>query len=575
MKFVIKSILTVVVVYLVVMLGSGLAIRTLLSTSLGDSLRQHAQDALPVEFSLSGGELDLIEWMQFRPALVLYDLRIGNPAGYGDSPLLRADRVLARASLFDLLNDEAHVTSIQIDSPVIRVQTDAAGQTNVDALFAAADQSQTSSDVAESSGQLLIGSFLVRAGRVVCSSPGAADIVAKNVEIAAEDISVEQASKFSVQMHLFEEEAIAIHFAGTAGLVGSDSVPTQGHLKVDGALGQLPVDFRQEMFGTMLDDPGADSGVHIRVDLEGDLLGVVTGLGTIAFESIRLGRGGVAQLPLGGDAQLLLTVIDPVANPAFHLIMPDASLAFGQGRWQGGVETQYDGHVLSGKSVGGIEGVDINEMLTAFTNTPDIAFGRLKMPRYDIRFSGTDADELFRSLAGEGRLEPADGRFAIFDTLQTIESHAQKLLSGASAADGDTTFVEFASNLEVRHQRVYTSDIALGSDTLHITGDGSFGFDQTLDLDLDSTITGAVDELLRGHRDESGAAWVSVPLCVRGSLDAPSVRPDLGRLVRDEAVRQATGILGSLLGGQSDDESTDAEQEPPRLPFNLGDLLNR
>jgi hypothetical protein len=379
----------------------------------------------------------------------------------------------------------------------------------------------------------LVGSFLIRAGRVVYSSPGAADLVAKNVEISAKDISVKQAFDFSVQLHLFEEEAIAIQFAGTAGPLGSNSVPTQGHLEVDGALDQLPVDFRQEMFSTMLDAPGADSSVHIRVDLEGDLLGVVTGLRTIAFESIRLGRDGVAQLPLGGDAQLLLTVIDPVANPAFHLIMPDAPLAFGQGRWQGDVETQYDGHVLSGKSVGGIEGVDINEILTAFTDTPDIAFGRLKIPRYEIRFSGTDADELFRSLAGEGRLELADGKFAIFDTMQMIESHAKKMVSGTSNVDGETTFVEIASNLEVRDQRVYTSDIALGSDTLHITGDGSFGFDQTLDLDLDSTITGAVAELLRGHRDESGAAWVSVPLRVRGSLDTPSVRPDLGRLVRD------------------------------------------
>lgn len=579
MKPAMKFILSILAIYLVLMLGSGLAIRMVLSSSLGDRIREQAKDALPVDVSLSGGDLDLLEWMQFRPSLALNDLSVGNPDGFSDQPLLRADRVLARAGLFDLLSGETQVSAIQIDSPVVRVETNAAGKTNIEELISAmGDGAPKPADTAEPSASVSIDSFLINNGRVVYTSPGQADFVAKNLDLSAAGISADESVDFTVGLQLFEEEALTVEFAGDAGPFGSDSIPAAGHLDLSGELGRIPAAFRRELLGTVLENPGSDSGAQISVDVEGDLLGVVTGVGTIAFENIRLGQDGVAQLPLDGEAQLLLTLIEPVANPAFHLIMPDASLAFGQGTWQGGVEAQYDGTSLSGKSTGGIEGVDINEMLTAFTDSPGVAFGSLKMPRYNIRFAGVDSDQIFESLTGDGRLELTDGSFAIFDTLQTIEGHAQKLISGTAAADGVTSFVEFVSNLEVRGQRVYTSGIALQSETLRMTGDGSFGFDQSLDMDLSSAVTGAVAALLGGTKDDAGVAWVSVPLRVRGSVESPSVTPDFGRLVKDEAVRRATGILGSILGGGDEVEGENAETEEPErphLPFSLGDLLNR
>ena len=99
MKIAIKIALGLVGLYLVLMLGSGLAIRALLSTSLGDRIRESAQQSLPVNVTLSGGSLDLGQWMLFRPALALYDLRVGNPDGWGDDPMMSADRVFARAGL--------------------------------------------------------------------------------------------------------------------------------------------------------------------------------------------------------------------------------------------------------------------------------------------------------------------------------------------------------------------------------------------------------------------------------------------------------------------------------------------
>ncbi|MDA0206054.1 MAG: AsmA family protein [Acidobacteria bacterium] len=580
MKIAIKIALGFFGLYLVLMLGSGLAIRVLLSTTLGDRIRESAQQSLPVEVSLSGGSLDLGQWMLFRPALALNDLRVGNPSGYGDGPLLSADRVFARAGLFSLLQGETSVSAIEIDAPVLHVEANQSGQTNIEALLKALekpDAPEPDVDAPESTTELSIASLRIRDGRVVYSSPSEPDFVATGLNLEAHNISREEAFDFSAQLGLFEEKAIEIAFDGVVGPLARGSLPAQGTLSVDSALGRIPSDFRQKTLGSFLEDPGANSAVQIQVNMEGDLLGVVSGVGSVDLEDIRLGHAGDVQFPLSGQSELLLTLLNPIANPVFHLIMPEASLDFGAGRWQGGVEAQYDGTTLSGKSTGAIDGVDVDQMLTAFTDAGGVAFGNLKMPRYDIRFSGRDSQQIFDSLSGGGRIELTDGRFEMFDTLQTIEGHAQELISGESAAAGSTSFVEFSSDLAVRDQRVQTTGIVLRGDTLSIEGDGSFGFDQSLNLDLRSAVSGSLAQLLGGRQDASGVAWVVVPLRVRGSVSNPFVTPDLGRLVRDEAIRRVGGLLDSLIGGETDEAPAEdePEQPKPRLPFDLRGLLNK
>ena len=68
-----------------------------------------------------------------------------------------------------------------------------------------------------------------------------------------------------------------------------------------------------------------------------------------------------------------------------------------------------------------------------------------------------------------------------------------------------------------------------------------------------------------------------MPLRVRRSIANPSVTPDLGRLVRNEAIRRAGGLLDSLIGGKADEASAEEEQEQPkpRLPFDLRGLLDK
>ena len=80
---------------------------------------------------------------------------------------------------------------------------------------------------------------------------------------------------------------------------------------------------------------------------------------------------------------------------------------------------------LHGKPFGAsIAGIQVNEMLGAFTDTKDVLFGLLELKRYDLEFRGSSAEEIQRSLTGSWRLELSDGRMALLDArLRPVVQH--------------------------------------------------------------------------------------------------------------------------------------------------------
>jgi uncharacterized protein involved in outer membrane biogenesis len=184
MKIAIKIALGLAGLYLALMLGSGLAIRALLSTGLGDRIRESAQQSLPVAVTLSGGSLDLGEWMLFRPALALHDLRVGNPNGWGDGPLLSADRLFARAGLFDLLQGETRLSAIEIDAQLHGSERIRPDQYRRSAQGAGkAERGGACRGRSRAAQRASIASLRIRDGRVVYSSPAEPDFVASGLNL--------------------------------------------------------------------------------------------------------------------------------------------------------------------------------------------------------------------------------------------------------------------------------------------------------------------------------------------------------------------------------------------------------
>ncbi len=109
MSKVLKIVVGVIILYVVLMDGSGLAIKALVSSSIGEEVRNKAEATLPVEVSIDGGEFDVAEWFLFRPAISFDNLYVVNPEGFSSEHLLKASHLSLRANLGALLADSIEI----------------------------------------------------------------------------------------------------------------------------------------------------------------------------------------------------------------------------------------------------------------------------------------------------------------------------------------------------------------------------------------------------------------------------------------------------------------------------------
>ena len=445
-----------------------------------------------------------------------------------------------------------------------------------------------------------VESFILRDGEVRYIAPGAEPMVVRNLQLELRDFSPDSAFPVDVQLDLFEEEAIHMSFEGETGPFTPKSSPASGRLEIDARPGRLPEAFRRQYLGDFLASPGGGSEARLAADLKGDLLGSLVGTGKLNLSGLQLGDPAVGQLPLSGEAPILLTLIDPAANPTYDFVMPEARLQLGEGVWEGGLQVQYDGSRVRGESSGAVTGVDINQMLSAFSDADDILFGNLALRTYAVEFSGRNGEEMQRSLQGSGRLEIDDGKLAIFDVLQTIEQKVQKLIgSEESYVQGVTSFVKMSTDFQVGNGRVTTPNLLLENAQARLGGSGFFEFlEGEIDLDytISSLITGALAAALGGQKNADGVPQVAAPLRVSGNTESPKVFLDLQALAKQQAANYANRLLESLFkkatgGGEaapSPAGETEAPQAPtppgaeapapperPRLPFGLGGILDQ
>ncbi len=596
-----KAVLTLVALYVVVMGGSGLLIRSMLSGGVGESLRKKAEALLPVDVSIEGGDFDIPEWFAFRPAISFDRLRIANPPGFSDEPLLTAERVAARAKIADLFGGLATIDSIEIDAPRLRVESDEKGRTNIQAVLDALNRpaaNEAPPEARDESGRsILVQSFVLRNGEVRYVTPGEEPLVARKLEIAIRNFDPGGAFPLTAQLDLFEEGALHLAFDGRSGPFTPKSSPAEGKLTLESQPGKLPAAFRRQYLGDFLAAPGNDAKARLATDVKGDLLGALVATGNLRIDDFQLGDPAVGQLPLSGEAPVMLTLIDPAANPSYDFVMPEAQLRLGAGAWQGGLQVQYDGNRVRGESSGAVSGVDINQMLSAFTEADDLLFGQLALRRYSVRFSGRDAVEIQRSLTGGGELEIDHGKLAVFDALRTIEQKVMRVIgSEESYVAGVTSFVRLTTDFRVGDGRLTTPNLMLENDQAQLGAAGFVAFASEaigLDYSVSSLITGALAAALGGEKNAQGEAQVAAPLRVSGTTESPKVFLDLKTFAKQQAASQAKRLIDSLLKGKlggeseaapSDEQPAAPSPEPsapqpeadrPRLPFSLGGILDQ
>ena len=547
-----KWILLAIAAWFVLMLGLGLAAKALLSEGRMRVLLARAESRVPVRISASGGGFSLSQWFRLRPAIEIRDLEIGNPQGFSSPNLLRAGVVSLQIRLPALVTRRVEVRALEIDRPELMIERDRGGRTNFAALLAALEQRAGGAGGSGGAGaakrDLVVDRLRLTSGSIRYVEAGGRQpaLTVRNIDLELSDFSASRACRILLAARPFDGKLSRFEFRGRAGPFRPESAPAEGDLALTLAPAEIPAAVRAEYFGVLLGEPGDAALLTLKTAMRGDLMGEVTGTGSLTLADLAIGKDARSRLAVSGQAPLAAEVDYPLARPEIRLATEGASLRLAQGSWKGSAAVRYDGKGLRGASEGSISGVRIEELLAAFGSTKQTVSGRAEIPRYELRFAGRNAAEIRDSLEGAGEVRLEEGRVALFDLLATIQKAANRLLAAEAPASGETRFTRLQSNVEIRKGQGVVRDILFENPVSDVTGQGRFGFDGSLDFNLAANITGELAGRLGGKPGAGGKPVLRVPVKVRGTTSSPKVYPDIGGMLKQKAVEKATGLIESL-----------------------------
>jgi AsmA protein len=176
--------------------------------------------------------------------------------------------------------------------------------------------------------------------------------------------------------------------------------------------------------------------------------------------------------------------------------------------------------------------------------------------KLEMHGKGLALPEFTAQLEGTGRLFIKDGKLEGINLLK----EATALLNAIGITKdlgNETVFSVIESDLIFRHGVVLIKHLIGNSPDFDVAGNGTIGFDKTLNAHLYVTLSEALTQSIVGSSPVAKAMMtrgrLAVPMVITGTTQAPQYALDtraLGRKVQE----QVTEILGEVLKGQSGED---------------------
>ncbi len=304
---------------------------------------------------------------------------------------------------------------------------------------------------------------------------------------------------------------------------------------------------------------------------------------------------------------------DPSGPNLLEQITADGDLRIGDGAWDtlefndlttrvrlaGGVMTldpvalklydgAYDGRVVADLRVtpaafeieGKADRVDVAPFLAANLEVQNALFGSFTGD-VQARGAGDDYDSIVGSLAGGGSARLDQGRLGRLDLLGTVARVSgvlgQRTLASLAGriANQSTRFERLEGKFQLAGGKLTVTELILESPDFGLTGEAELGL---LAAGVGGKFQLAFSELLSDsmQREASRAGelfWnpdsrrVEMPLALAGSVDSPVATVDwsgaVKRYATGRAVRELTGLLGKVLGGDEQEDERETSGAPP------------
>ncbi|HVP42525.1 MAG TPA: AsmA family protein [Terriglobales bacterium] len=242
-----------------------------------------------------------------------------------------------------------------------------------------------------------------------------------------------------------------------------------------------------------------------------------------------------------------------------------------------------------------MNGVDANKLLSSVSSLKQTLYGLLAANSSGLSFSGSNADQMARSLNGRLDLNLTKGRLAGIDVMHQLSQIARFVGGGAQPVDrGFTNLVQLTGNFDVRNGVAQTNNLkaVLDGGTLGAVGAVNLA-DQSLNMHVTAVLSKAMSDTVGGTQIggfmntalANNKGELVIPIIVTGTFQHPGFAPDLEQIaqmkLRNIIPTMAdpgamTGILGTILGGQKGQQTSGKQgRQPGGLEGILGTITGQ
>ena len=364
-------------------------------------------------------------------------------------------------------------------------------------------------------------------------------------------------SKFEFDSRLFDNKNSKLYLKGDLGPFPEDltSLPIKANQSLKIIVSDIPEKILQDTFGGML-KIRSNPEIEETAWLSGNVFGNLNGEGKVKLKNFEIGATDKHTLTANSELpikfQLRLN-----SNPDLKLEIKGASLNLkdkdsnkGQLIADNYIDLDINTGTVQGSSSGTLNGLELEEALSTFVNAENIISGEFELKDYQIFFKGKDANEIGKSLKGTGKITIHNGSLYILKSITKYKDIAKSLVTNGDQLTEKLAgnFLELTSDVEISNRNLYTNNIKLdASESISLLGSGVLkkGIYLVYDIDL---------KLPR---------LAAIPINIRGTLEKPSIYPDLknmgakqGQEILNDTLQYGLNILNQALKGNPQPETS-------------------
>lgn len=528
--------------------------------NLGQSkslVTQAISRGINLDINFDSADIDWFGLLQLKPAIAIKKLRIANPRGYLNPDFLQAKELRAQISIWKLLWRKIYINKIEIKEAVIALEQNNLGQKNFNRIIEKLNHNpspityQVKSKTGNNSEDKLIDfsietieldEFLIKQSKISLVSyvqGGQFNVFdINNVNIKSRGFSTDKVSEILIEAAVFDTSFPVLRYKATIGPVYKESIKTHGKLELVTKLKDIPRNSRKKYFGNLIAEPGPDDIITLEVNLSGDLLHDVQGDGFLSFKDIHSGQSRDDRIIVNGLMPITISLSSLTGQPKLNIISKDASLKIAEHSL-----IKFDYTMLSIESrtsiasKGSIQGLDINQFLTAYTKHKNKLSGKFTIPDFNIKLNGSDANEMITSLDGFGSIHIANGSLVILEKIYKLKgllANYAELQTQLKNTDSNS-FISLDSTFRIENRKLKNDSVKIVTPALTFYGSGELGFDNQLNYHF-------VTKVLTRE----------IPLHISGTVDKPKLALDAKQFTINELEKQFKPFWDSLLPKNDD-----------------------